>query len=85
MMKFMADQEKLQELLESENIPKEVYKDVLEKHQELMIRLITDIEARKERSMSDIIENLRNKVQQLQGISQRAGIPMLPNQYYNLQ
>ena len=83
MMKFMAEQERLRDLLEMEQVPKAIYREVLTKHQELMIKLINDIEARKEKATNETIENLRNKVLALESFTQQAPLPLQPNRYYS--
>jgi len=62
----MAEQEKLREMLEQSDISRENYEEILTEHQNLMMKLITDIEAQKEKESLDIIDKLKKRIDTLE-------------------
>lgn len=68
MMRFMAEQEKLKAMLTQAAVPQETYDTIMAQNQELIARLVNDIEEQKEKEKQDVIESLRRRIEHLESL-----------------
>ena len=71
LLKFIADQKKLKQMLEKARVSPQDYEEILNQHQNLMARMINEVDAQKEKAKIDMVEKMAKRIQFLESLDKK--------------